>query len=98
MPDQNIPPSADDIDAVVLVETMAQYVERVVELSIEDDAKVSSVRRLARELALAIVDAVPQSVERAIVLQKVREAHLWVADEVALRIPQPLVSTREQSA
>jgi len=98
MPDQNTPPSVDDVDAVVLVETMAQYAERAGELSIEDDAKVSSVRRLARELALAIVDAVPQSVERAIVLQKVREAHLWVADEVALRIPQPLVSTTEQSA
>lgn len=98
MPDQNTPQSAADSDAVVLVETMAQYAERVAELSIEDDAKVSSVRRLARELALAIVDAVPQSVERAIVLQKVREAHLWVADEIALRVPQPLVSTTEQSA
>lgn len=95
MPDQNTPHDAEADD---LVETMSKYDERVVELNFDDEATVSSVRRLARELALAIVDAVPQSVERAIVLQKVREAYLWVADEVAALAPQPIVSTTEQSA
>jgi len=95
MPDQNTPHHAEADD---LVETMSKYDERVVELNFDDEATVSSVRRLARELALAIVDAVPQSVERAIVLQKVREAYLWVADEVAALAPKPIASTTEQSA
>jgi hypothetical protein len=95
MPDQNTPYDADADD---LVATMARYDERVVELSFDDEATVSSVRRSARGLAIAIVDAVPQSVERAIALQKVREAYLWVADEVAALAPQPIVSTTEQSA
>lgn len=85
-------------DAATLLRVQNDYAVRDVALSVDDTELAASVRHLGRQLAVAIVEAVPESVERSIALQKVHEAFLWTQHQVSMRTATPIVDTTEASA